>query len=129
MFSIIGLLKKLTNVTADEFRTWWLDSHVATVLAMPGLRDYRPVDNRTELGQKSLAFGSATPYDDLTVITVDCKEAFEASIASPEVPDDNDSLHEGAPNSLVLAGFSYIFVPHVFRNASMSVSKPSGDEK
>ncbi len=119
MYSVIGLLRKRDEQTTEQFRAWWLTQHVPHVLRMPGLRDYRLWTVDETLGQTSLEFSSDVPYDGVAVITFDSKEAFRASLASPEGAVDNDSFNRGAPSSTVLAGTHYVFL-----QGSLDVSVP-----
>lgn len=42
-FKMISILKRAAHMTRPEFKTWWLDSHVAMVLEFPELRHYQVV--------------------------------------------------------------------------------------
>ena len=97
-------------MSTEQFRQWWTDQHVAKVKQMPGLLDYRlwPIDET--LDQASLQFGTEVPYDGVAVITFGSKEAFLASLGSPEGKVDNDSFNHGAPSSTVLCGVPLVLV-------------------
>ena len=40
MFKLIVLLKKMENITEEEFAEHWLNIHVPLVMMMPGVRRY-----------------------------------------------------------------------------------------
>jgi uncharacterized protein (TIGR02118 family) len=119
MYSVIGLLKKPDSWSSEQFREWWLKSHVPIVLSDPGLRDYRLWTIDESIDQKSIAFSADVPFDGVAVITFDSKEAFVAAISSSEGTSDTSSFNQGAPSSTVLGG-----VPYVFREAGLAVSVP-----
>lgn len=97
-------------MSTAQFRQWWINEHVPKVKQMPGLLDYRlwPIDET--LDQATLEFGSDVPYHGMAVITFASKEAFLASIGSPQGKADNDSFNDGAPSSTVLCGVPTVFV-------------------
>jgi uncharacterized protein (TIGR02118 family) len=115
MYAVVGLLNKAEGQTPEQFKTWWLESHVPHVLQMPGLLDYRLWVIEETLDQKSLQFSDEKAFDGVAVITFESKAAFEASLGSPEGRADNDSFNQGAPRSTVLAG-----TPYVFRQATVA---------
>ena len=40
MVKIVWLLKKADHLTDEQFKNWWLESHVPIARAAPGLRKY-----------------------------------------------------------------------------------------
>lgn len=123
MYSVIGLLRRGPDQNCEQFRTWWLDSHVPTVMQMPGLLDYRLWTIDEAIDQRTLDYSQDAPFDGVAVITFASREAFEAVMVSSEGRADNDSFNSGAPVSTVLGG-----IPYVFRDGEIAVtsSTPSG---
>jgi uncharacterized protein (TIGR02118 family) len=119
VYSVIGLLSKPSDWSAEQFRDWWLHHHVPVVLSMPGLLDYRLWTVDHAIDQRSLGVSGDNAIDGVAVITFDSQEAFAAALRSAEGAADNASFNRGAPASMVLGG-----VPYVFREASFALGLP-----
>ena len=40
MYKLIGLLKRPTGMSLEEFHQWWLNEHATLVKRFPGLKKY-----------------------------------------------------------------------------------------
>jgi uncharacterized protein (TIGR02118 family) len=77
MYKTIFLLQREPGLSPEEFREYWLDRHVPTVLAIPNVRRF--VCN-------VVTASSADPpvYDGLAELWWDDEAAFREALASPE---------------------------------------------
>jgi len=70
-FKAIILLKRKADLSAQDFAAWWLNDHAKLAAQLPGLR--------------KLCFNLSTdedaPYDGVSELWFDSKEAFEAAYA------------------------------------------------
>ena len=71
MFKAIILLARRTDMTADAFRTWWLDEHAPLAAQLPEVR--RIVFN---------VIDDADEYDGVSELWFDDREAFDAAYAT-----------------------------------------------
>ncbi len=72
MFKAVILLTRAEGATHEEFVSWWLDEHSELARGLPGLR--RLVFNAVE--------PEDAPYDGISELWFDSREAFEAAYAS-----------------------------------------------
>lgn len=72
MFKAIILLSRPEDASRDAFRTWWLEQHAPLARQLPGVR--RLVFN--------VVATEETPYDGISELWFDSREAFEAAYAS-----------------------------------------------
>ncbi|HEX8939270.1 MAG TPA: EthD family reductase [Candidatus Limnocylindrales bacterium] len=73
MFKAVILLGRREGASREAFRTWWLDRHAPLARQLPGLR--RLVFNVVEADE--------VPYDGVSELWFDSREAYEAAYASP----------------------------------------------
>lgn len=73
MFKAIILLKRQEGTRREDFARWWLGAHASLARQLPGLR--------------RLCFNLATeedaPYDGVSELWFESREAFEAAYQSP----------------------------------------------
>lgn len=72
MFKAVILLTRADGASRDEFRAWWLERHAPLARQLPGVR--RLVFN--------LVAGDDAPYDGISELWFDSREAFDAAYAS-----------------------------------------------
>jgi uncharacterized protein (TIGR02118 family) len=78
MTKVLILFRKRADLTMDEFKRYWKETHGPIAATMPGLRKYiqdhvladPPPDDR--------------PYDAVAELWFDSAEAFQVAMASPE---------------------------------------------
>jgi len=73
---LVGLIRKRADLSADEFRTHWLDVHSKLAASLPGLHSY--TINLIDREQ----FPDAA-YDGFSELWFDSKEALDAAFAGP----------------------------------------------
>jgi uncharacterized protein (TIGR02118 family) len=71
VFKAIILLARRADMTADDFRSWWLDEHAPLAAQLPGVR--RIVFN---------AVDDADDFDGVSELWFDSREAFDAAYAT-----------------------------------------------
>ena len=65
-FKAVILLTRRDDMTAEDFRHWWLDEHAALAAQLPGVRriTFNLVDDATEVdGVSELWFDSRDDFD------------------------------------------------------------------
>jgi len=72
VFKAIILLARRDDMSAEEFREWWLSSHAPLASRLPGLRELR----------FNVVSGDGSEYDGVSELWFDSQEAFEAAYAS-----------------------------------------------
>jgi uncharacterized protein (TIGR02118 family) len=72
MFKAIILLARGRDATHEEFTEWWLEAHAPLARQLPGVR--RLVFN--------VVTGDDGPYDGISELWFDSREAFDAAYAS-----------------------------------------------
>ena len=108
MFAVIGLLKKPEGMTTEEWRTWWREKHVPTVLKNPGLRHYAiyPVNEMRVSVTPNEWSTENLSYDGVAIIYFDSRESFIAAQEAEEGIHDKEHLRTGTSEVLVLhAGY------------------------
>lgn len=91
MFKVVWLLKFNPELDPEEARRWWRTDHGAIALKAPGIRRY--IQNHWV----EPAPGSARTYDGSVDCWFDSREAYEATLASPEwqaLMDDDVKLFD-----------------------------------
>ena len=72
MFKAIILLTRRDDMSAAEFREWWLSSHAPLASQLPGLRELR----------FNVVSGDGSGYDGVSELWFDSREAFEQAYAT-----------------------------------------------
>jgi uncharacterized protein (TIGR02118 family) len=77
MIKVLFLVRKRPDLTAEQFRRYWVETHAPIASTMPGLRRYTL--------NPALADPSQSPptYDGVAELWFDSPAAFEAALASP----------------------------------------------
>jgi uncharacterized protein (TIGR02118 family) len=76
MVKLVGLIRKRSDLTAEQFRAHWLEVHAPLARQFPGLRRY----------SVNFIDREATPtaaYDGFSELWFDTAEALNAALASP----------------------------------------------
>ena len=78
MTKVLVLIRKRSDLSTNEFRRYWRETHAPLAAKMPGLRKYIqdhmiPDPTRDDL-----------PCDGIAELWFDSAEAFHAALASPE---------------------------------------------
>jgi uncharacterized protein (TIGR02118 family) len=108
LFAVIALLRKSEEMNTEEWRSWWREEHVPTVLKNPGLRHYAiyPIEEKRVSVDPNEWSTQDLPYDGLAIIYFDSREAFMAAQQTQEGVDDKLHLRTGTADVLVLhAGY------------------------
>ena len=77
MYKLMGMLRRTSDLSHDEFVSYWSSQHAPLAARIPGLRKYRlnPIVETFEGGEA---------YDGYGELWFDDKAAFEAAISSTE---------------------------------------------
>jgi uncharacterized protein (TIGR02118 family) len=85
MLKRISLVRRLPDLTREEFAARWLGEHVAIAQRLPGLRGYT-VD---------IAEEPNGPFDGLATVRFESRAAAEAAFADPELAEGLRRTREG----------------------------------
>lgn len=77
MFKAIILLSRGADQSPEDFRTWWLESHAPLARQLPGLRALT-----FNLIAPGLNEDGEKPYDGVSELWFDTREAFDAAYAT-----------------------------------------------
>ena len=84
MFKAIILLTRGADQSPEDFRRWWLEEHAPLARQLPGLRglvfNLVSVDLNTDA--TTPPGGSPLPYDGVSELWFDSREAFDAAYAT-----------------------------------------------
>lgn len=80
MFKAIIVLSRRADMTAAEFRTWWLDEHAPLAAQLPSVR--RIVFNAVEDTGNGETDPLADGIDGISELWFDSREAFDAAYAT-----------------------------------------------
>ena len=78
MTKVLIMFQKRADLSREEFRRYWRETHAPLAVKMPGLRKYLQDHVIPDPAQ------DAPPYDAVAELWFDSSEAFQASMASPE---------------------------------------------
>ena len=76
MVKLVGLIRKRSDLTTEQFRAHWLEVHAPLARQFPGLRRYA-----VNFIDREATPGAA--YDGFSELWFDSAEALEAALASP----------------------------------------------
>jgi uncharacterized protein (TIGR02118 family) len=79
MIKRVSLVRKLPELSRQEFLSRWLGEHVEVAKGLPGLCEYTIDILQSE--------GSEPPYDGIATLRFDSPEAMEAAFAHPETSE------------------------------------------
>jgi uncharacterized protein (TIGR02118 family) len=78
MTKVLFLIRKRSDLTSEEFRRYWSETHAPIAATMPGLRKYTQNHAVPDPTQGDLAL------DGIAELSFDSPAAFQAALASPE---------------------------------------------
>ena len=119
MIKFTECLRRLPHLSHQEFLDYWLNTHGPLVKGLAvDLKMGRYVQSHTlvhpvhDAIRKS--WGSGEPYDGITEVWYDCREAMERSFATPAMKVANRKLREDEIKFLDLAqGTAFFTEEHV----------------
>ncbi|MSQ47282.1 MAG: EthD family reductase [Deltaproteobacteria bacterium] len=74
MYKLIGLLKRPTDMSLEDFQQWWLKDHAALVKRFPALKKYTI----------NLSITPDQPFDGMAEVWFEKKEDLEQIFSLPE---------------------------------------------
>ncbi len=116
MFKAIILLTRGSDQSPDDFRRWWLEHHAPLARQLPGLRGLT-----FNLVTPNLNGADDPPYDGVSELWFDSREAFDAAYAT-------DLGKKVASDSLQhVSGRLRLFVEEHVQVNIESAEKPTGE--
>ena len=78
MTKVLFLIRRRSDLTSEQFRRYWLETHAPIAVAMPGLLKY------TQNCAVADPTGGELAVDGIAELWFDSAAAFQAALASPE---------------------------------------------
>lgn len=105
MYSIIGVLKKPSDWTTEQFRDWWVNDHAEIAKQLPGLRRYtiHPLSHNFDPVDGSL--GGEPSHDGVAFLWFDDEDAARSAFSSGAGQHDVETFKKN-PVSVIIFGSS-----------------------